>query len=209
VQACVVFRKGMDPIAIEACINNLNWHMEKHVNWEKYQQYGEWRNDHLFLEGFEWEWDENCELKPGPFTKADTYVYMAYVDFGFTFGVYPEYQAEIFQAIAEWQKKDPSELNKAQRYILNRSVAPREALYYNQVFATRDVAIANEYWGNPTKRMQELLPDLQTLESQTFIDIVVGNAPIDRFDEFVNEWKTQGGDEVTAEINAWYEATYA
>lgn len=209
VQACVVFRKGMDPIAIEACINNLNWHMEKHVNWEKYQQYGEWRNDHLFLEGFEWEWDENCELKPGPITKADTYVYMAYVDFGFTFGVYPEYQAEIFQAIAEWQKKDPSELNKAQRYILNRSVAPREALYYNQVFDTRDVAIANEYWGNPTKRMQELLPDLQTLESQTFIDIVVGNAPIDRFDEFVNEWKTQGGDEVTAEVNAWYEATYA
>jgi len=209
VQACIVFRKGMDPVAIEACINNLNWHIEKHVNWEKYQQYGEWRNDHLFLENFEWVWDENCELVPGPITKADTYVYMAYVDFGFTFGIYPEWQAEIFQAIAAWQEKDPSELNKAQRYILNKSVAPREALYYNKVFETRDVAIANEYWGNPTKRMQEVLPDLQTLESQTFIDIVVGNAPLERFDEFVEEWKTQGGDEVTDAVNQWYSETYA
>jgi len=205
---CVVFRKGLDPIAIEAAINNLNWHTERHTNWAKYQQYGEWRNNHYFAEGIEWVFDENCELVPGPITKADSYTWMAYTDFGFIHGGYPEYQAEMFQEIARWQEQDPATLNKAQRYILNKSVAPREALYYNAVFDSRDIAIPNEYWGNPTQRMQEVQPDLNTLESQTFIDIVVGNQDLDAFDDFVEEWKASGGEEVTADVNEWYKATF-
>lgn len=208
VSNCVVFRSGMDPTAIEAAINNLNWHTERHTNFAKYQQYGEWRNNHWFGENIEWKFDENCELVPGPITKADSYTWMAYTDFGFIFGGYPEYQAEMFQEIAKWLKEDPAKLNKAQRYILTKSVAPREAEYYNAVFDSRDVAVANEYWGNPTKRMQEVLPDLNTLENQTFIDIIVGNQELDAFDAFVEEWKSSGGDEVTADVNEWYKATY-
>ncbi len=205
---CVVFRKGLDPLAIEAAINNLNWHTERHTNWAKYQQYGEWRNNHYFAEGIEWAFDENCELVPGPITKADSYTWMAYTDFGFIHGGYPEYQAEMFQEIAKWQEQDPATLNKAQRYILTQSVAPREALYYNAVFDSRDVAMPNEYWGNPTQAMQEVQPDLDTLESQTFIDIVVGNQDLDAFDTFVEEWNASGGDVLTRDVNEWYKATF-
>jgi len=205
---CVVFRKGLDPVAIEAAINNLNWHTERHTNWAKYQQYGEWRNNHWFGENIEWKFDENCELVPGPITKADSYTWMAYVDFGFIFGGYPEYQAEMFQEIAKWQEQDPATLNKAQRYILTKSVAPREALYYNAVFDSRDAAMPNEYWGNPTQAMQEVQPDLDTLESQTFIDIVVGNQDLDAFDDFAKEWQSSGGETMTKDINEWYKATF-
>lgn len=208
VQASIVFRKGMSATAIEACINNLNWHMERHVNWDKYQQYGEWRNNHVFEENLEWVFDKDCELIPGPITKADSYVFMAYVDFGFIFGGYPEYQAEMFQKVAEWAKADPKTLNKGQRYVVNKSVAPREAEYYNLVFDTRKLAIDNEYWGNPTKQMQTLLPDLQKLEGQVLIDIIVGNAGLDAFDKFVKDWKSSGGDKVTADVNEWYKATF-
>lgn len=208
VSNCVVFRKGLDPIAIEAAINNLNWHTERHTNWAKYQQYGEWRNNHYFGENIEWAFDENCELVPGPITKADSYTWMAYIDFGFIFGGYPEYQAEMFQEIAKWQEQDPATLNKAQRYILNKSVAPREAAYYNAVFDSRDVAVPNEYWGNATQAMQEVQPDLDTLESQTFIDIVVGNQDLDAFDTFVEEWKSSGGEVMTKDVNDWYKATF-
>ena len=208
VQTQVVFKKGLDPIKIEACINNLNWHIEMHVNWQKYQQYGEWRNSHAFVEGLEWVWDENCELKDGPVVMPTTYGWMDTIDFGFPYMVYPTYQIEPFRDIMEWKKEDPAKLNKAQRFLLKHPIVLREAEYYTKVFDTLDMQIINEYFGNPTDVMQKLLPDLNTLESEVFINIVIGNEPLDRFDSFVEEWKAKGGDEVTREVNAWYKATF-
>lgn len=205
---CVVFRKGLDPVKIEACINNLNWHIEMHVNWQKYQQYGEWRNSHAFVEGLEWVWGENCELKDGPVAMPGTYAWMDTIDFGFPYMVYPTYQAEPFQDILKWSKEDPSKLNKAQRFLLSNPITLREAEYYSKVFDTLNVQIVNEYFGNPTEVMKKYLPDLFSLESEVFTNIVIGNEPLDRFDSFVEEWRAKGGDEVTREVNAWYKATY-
>jgi putative aldouronate transport system substrate-binding protein len=200
-----VFRAGLSEEAITACIHNLNWHMEWHVNWEKYQQYGAWRNDHAFLEGYDWEWDENCELKDGPFPMPNTYIWQAYTDFGFVWGIYPDYQIDVFRDMGEWLKKDPSELNKAQRFILSNPVPVREQKYYSRIYDTTDIEIANEYWGNPSDRYREVWPDLSTLENETMINIVVGNEDLDYFDDFVKDWKETGGDEVTAEVSKWYQ----
>ena len=208
VQAQVVFRKGLEPIKIEACINNLNWHMEMHVNWQKYQQYGEWRNSHAFVEGLEWVWDENCELVDGPVKMPDSYAWMDTIDFGFPYMVYPEYQFEPFRDIQEWAKQDPSTLNKAQRFLLKNPIVLREAEFYTKAYETRDVAIRNEFFGIPGEAMKKYQPDLNTLESEVFINIVVGNEPLDRFDSFVEEWLSKGGKEITDEVNEWYKATF-
>jgi putative aldouronate transport system substrate-binding protein len=210
VQNLVCFRKGLDPTAIEAAINNLNWHMEMHVNWLQYQQYGEHRNSHAFAEGFEWVWDENCELTDGPipYNIAGTYSYMNAIDFGFPYGIYPAYQYDAYGDMGEWFQKDPSELNKAQRYVVNKPGMDKEVEYYSFVYESLDVAIVNEYFGIATDRMKELLPDLQTLESEVMLNIVLGNEDLDRFDEFVEEWKNQGGLEVTEDVNTWYDETY-
>ncbi|MCS7222695.1 MAG: extracellular solute-binding protein [Anaerolineae bacterium] len=208
VQSQVVFKKGLDPIKIEACINNLNWHIEMHVNWQKYQQYGEWRNSHAFVEGLEWVWDENCELKDGPVVMPMTYTWMDTIDFGFPYMVYPTYQVEPFRDIQEWMKEDPAKLNKAQRFLIKNPIVLREAEYYTKVFDTLNVQIINEFFGNPTDAMQKLLPDLNTLESEVFTNIVIGNEPLDRFDSFVEEWWEKGGEQVTADVNAWYKATF-
>jgi len=208
VQECVVFKKGLEPIKIEAAINNLNWHIEMHVNWEKYQQYGEWRNSHSFSEGFAWQWDEKCELKDGPVAMPYEYNFMQQVDFGFAYMVYPDYQIEPFRGITEWTKQDQSKLNKAQRFLIKNPIVLREAEYYSAVYDTKKVQIVNEYWGNPTDNMKKLLPDMNTLESQVYLDIVIGNQPLDRFDKFVDEWKKMGGDQVTKDVSAWYKATF-
>ena len=42
---------------------------------------------------------------------------------------------------------------------------------------------------------------LDTLESKVFLEIIMGNVPIDDFDQFVDDWNAMGGAEVTAEIN--------
>jgi putative aldouronate transport system substrate-binding protein len=37
--------------------------------------------------------------------------------------------------------------------------------------------------------------------------VVCGEKPLDAFDAWVKDWKASGGDQITAEVNAWYKAT--
>ena len=59
--------------------------------------------------------------------------------------------------------------------------------------------------GIQTADIRKVLPDLNKLEDKVFIDIVVGEAPLDSFDKFVNDWKKGGGDIVTRDVNAWWQ----
>ena len=45
---------------------------------------------------------------------------------------------------------------------------------------------------------------LDTLEADTFVRIIIGDAPIDAFDRFVRDWLSLGGEAATEEINAIY-----
>ncbi|ASA20407.1 extracellular solute-binding protein [Paenibacillus donghaensis] len=53
-----------------------------------------------------------------------------------------------------------------------------------------------------TPLMQSKWPELQKLERETFLNIIVGDAPLSAFDTFVAEWRALGGDEITAEVAA-------
>lgn len=55
------------------------------------------------------------------------------------------------------------------------------------------------FYGN-TPTMRSKWDKLTKLESETFLSIIVGDAPISDFDDFVAEWKSQGGDEITKEV---------
>lgn len=59
--------------------------------------------------------------------------------------------------------------------------------------------ISNEFTiATPT--MERKWANLKKLEDETFVAIVMGNKDLDAFDQFVADWKAQGGDEITAEI---------
>lgn len=49
--------------------------------------------------------------------------------------------------------------------------------------------------------------ELTKLVEETYIAIITGNKPIDYFDEFVEMWKQQGGEQLTKEANEWYAST--
>jgi len=53
-----------------------------------------------------------------------------------------------------------------------------------------------------TKTMERKWSNLKKLEDETFLKIIMGAAPLDSFDQFVQDWKAQGGDEITAEVAA-------
>jgi putative aldouronate transport system substrate-binding protein len=63
------------------------------------------------------------------------------------------------------------------------------------------VSVPGAYYGS-TAIMDAKWANLKQLKDQVYLGIITGNLPIDAFDQFVSDWKTQGGDEITAEIKA-------
>lgn len=54
---------------------------------------------------------------------------------------------------------------------------------------------------NQTKTMEDRWVNLQKLEDETFLKIIMGQESLDAFDTFVEDWKRQGGDQITEEVN--------
>ncbi|MBP1969333.1 putative aldouronate transport system substrate-binding protein [Virgibacillus natechei] len=74
------------------------------------------------------------------------------------------------------------------------------------VNSQNDIRIENGFTGAPTETMESSMENLERLELELFANIVYGNQPLDAFDDFVEEWKSSGGDQMTEEVNEWYES---
>ena len=64
--------------------------------------------------------------------------------------------------------------------------------------------VNDEFITAPLPVMSERKADLDKKELEVFTKIIIGSASIDEFDKFVAEWKKEGGDAITAEVNEWY-----
>ncbi|WP_159881275.1 extracellular solute-binding protein [Paenibacillus puerhi] len=51
-----------------------------------------------------------------------------------------------------------------------------------------------------TKTMERRWEKLQKLENEAFLKIILGAAPLDTFDQFVEDWKKQGGEQIIQEV---------
>ncbi|OUS78098.1 hypothetical protein B1748_04860 [Paenibacillus sp. MY03] len=58
----------------------------------------------------------------------------------------------------------------------------------------------NEFYGS-TPTMEKRWVNLRKLELDAFLQIIIGNQPVDYFDEFVKKWMDQGGKMITDEVN--------
>lgn len=62
----------------------------------------------------------------------------------------------------------------------------------------------NKFVGAPTETMTEKLSTLETMRDEVFTKIIIGEASIDEFDTFVEDFNNLGGSDMTAEVNEWY-----
>lgn len=67
-----------------------------------------------------------------------------------------------------------------------------------------DRFVPNQFYTTPTATMAERNEQLKKLRNETFVKIVTGNQGIDAFDKYAADWKKQGGDIITKEVNDWY-----
>lgn len=65
--------------------------------------------------------------------------------------------------------------------------------------------LVDMYTGPVTDNMSKYSANLKTMEEQMITYIITGQKPIDYFDEFVEDWKANGGDIITQEVNEWYQ----
>lgn len=75
---------------------------------------------------------------------------------------------------------------------------------YVVAYEHKDELIPNLFNGEPTATMKKNWEQLQTMEKQVYTNIIYGKEPVEAFDKFVEDWKAQGGDAITEEINEWY-----
>ncbi len=84
--------------------------------------------------------------------------------------------------------------------------APDTAEGYVVAHEHRDEQLPNLFNGEPTDTMKKNWEQLQTMEKQVYTNIIYGKESPDAFDDFVRDWKAQGGDEITKEVNEWYKS---
>ncbi|MBQ1438684.1 MAG: hypothetical protein IIZ10_03265, partial [Solobacterium sp.] len=64
--------------------------------------------------------------------------------------------------------------------------------------------VQDEKWGPDTPTLQAAGSTLNGILIEGFTKIIIGEKPIDYFDEVVQQWRTAGGDKATQEINETY-----
>jgi len=62
----------------------------------------------------------------------------------------------------------------------------------------------NLFYGAPTPTMTEKWKLLCEKQAEVYQSIISGGS-LDEFDKFVEEWKALGGEQITKEVNAWYQ----
>ena len=74
------------------------------------------------------------------------------------------------------------------------------------ILETAEQGKITQYQSLPTPTMIERGSDLSKLHVETVLGIMIGEKPLSAFDEFVDQWKSQGGDQMTQEVNEWWAA---
>jgi putative aldouronate transport system substrate-binding protein len=77
---------------------------------------------------------------------------------------------------------------------------------YNTTFDNEEY-FYDTFNGAPTPAMLENNAYLSKLTMETFSRIIMGQASVDSFDAFVQDWLSAGGQKIVDEVNEWYKAT--
>lgn len=89
-------------------------------------------------------------------------------------------------------------------YLEGRNVTAEDWAAYKSRISAVGLLIDGNYKPPARKYLEDTdgeIPEaLKTLEKNTFIQIIMGKKPLDYFDEFVEMWYEQGGEELTEQV---------
>ncbi len=104
----------------------------------------------------------------------------------------------VYDRILKFQAGDLS--NWGWNLMFNKGGTMSVADYYRK----NNLYLVNEFITTPLPSMLEKKPVLDKLEFEALTKIILGQSSIDEFDNYVEQWNKQGGDEVVKDVNEWY-----
>jgi putative aldouronate transport system substrate-binding protein len=92
------------------------------------------------------------------------------------------------------------------QYVVTSAPADVQKKQKENLDTVKDMGIKNPAVSYLSPTSTEKGADLVKMRDEYFVKIVMGKLPIDAFDQYVKEWKSQGGEQMTKEVNEWYKA---
>ena len=84
---------------------------------------------------------------------------------------------------------------------------PEVLAAYKMVYEqNKECGVYDAYLGSDTPTMLTKRQLLEKMENEVFIQIIYGQIELDAFDKFVSDWKINGGDDITKEVNEWWQS---
>ena len=76
-------------------------------------------------------------------------------------------------------------------------------------YEEKGALIINEFYGPSTETMGTKMATLEKMQLGTYTEIITGEEDISAFDDFVSQWYNLGGQDITDEVNAWYDSVHS
>ncbi|GAA0306500.1 putative aldouronate transport system substrate-binding protein [Gracilibacillus halotolerans] len=190
----ILINKDADPEVIKAFFVYQNYLFDHYANPEEGGEF-----EHGFAEGYDYVLQDGEASRdvPGGTIAAEKY--------SLTFDVarIPSLQLETLNKLANGGEAETPFERKVK---LNADVNPEIYEAAKIVIEQKDLAMPNMFTGAPTETQQSRGQSLDKILDEGFNKIIYGELPLDEFDNLVERWKSSGGDELTKEINEWYDS---
>jgi putative aldouronate transport system substrate-binding protein len=192
------FRKGIDPKLVEASIQVMNWTLENLLKWRERNIYG--------FDFYDWAYDKENQVYTVKNRRPGNYLMHPAVASTWG-GYYLESSTHFYDYLYELGRGPRAGLNGWQEALVADYDSPKlgEKDTFPVVVQGAGKGIYTEFYGPPTSTQAKRGAQLDKLEQETFTALVTGSQPIEAFDKFVEDWLRNGGDEITQEVNHWYE----
>lgn len=178
---------------LEAIFETLVASYEFHWSMNLSDEWLEKRNEYSAV-GYDWAIMPLAVVFNAGYSTADrNAAFVSYIDDG----VYPEdASAEIKGYLGEYitYEQDPTHMQGWAWY---------KGMYFAYGLDLQDnIKYTAPCFNGTTETMADCWTTLQTMENETFLKIVLGTAPIEEFDNFVDQWYKLGGEKIISEIEA-------
>ena len=196
----VAWKKGVDRTKVEAMIRSLNWQFARKQNAVENADYcflGA-NHDPLEFEGYDYVWEGEA-IKQGPTT---TLHWGSPHEHPLPFN--PTVTRDAYARMDKILAKKSEDRNPFEKYIAE-GYAAQSRMAHKSLTDHPEWMMSDETDGMiPGPKMQQYSADLTKLWKERFMKIIVGDLPLTEFDNYVKEFASRGGQEVTDEVNEWY-----
>jgi multiple sugar transport system substrate-binding protein/putative aldouronate transport system substrate-binding protein len=199
----ILINKNVSPDVVKAVIINQNFYSNYEGIFDNSVNIGWYPLHHIIADmyGTEYEYRELINLLEGKTQKEDYNDPLS----GPKIGIYNNADT-FFQTMTGYKKGTPFGTP------IPISAFDRSTSYFQRAYAILvgdrpysvakpDKEVFSAVYG-ATDLMQRRWANLQALEDETIMKIITGKEKLDYFDSFVAQWRAEGGNEITAEVQS-------